>query len=306
MVLILSVFGSAIVVVLFYKNKLQQPLKLLNLSSKKIQENTLDFSIVYEKKDEMGQVCQSFESMRKQLEENYKRMWKLVENEKNLRAAMTHDIRAPLAVMHGYQEMLLEFVPQDKIEKERLIEMLEAGMKQMERLSDFIDTTCKLSSLEDREIVYKKVPYDTFKQQLLMTAETLCKIREVKWKLEEHNIPNELWIDAAVVYEVFENLLSNGIQFAEEQIEVDIMVEDGYLCIELFDDGTGFHKDFDTLTKAYYHDSQGDDLCHFGLGLYICRLLCEKHKGFLILRNQKTGGAYAKAAFGFYHEGLML
>ena len=49
--------------------------------------------------------------MREQLARNNQALWKTVEEEKMLRAAIAHDIRAPLSVLKGYQEMLTEYLP---------------------------------------------------------------------------------------------------------------------------------------------------------------------------------------------------
>lgn len=64
--------------------------------------------------------------MRGQLEENNRRLWQMIEDERVLRAAIAHDIRSPLAIMRGYQEMLLEFVPEDMLDQEKMMEMLRA------------------------------------------------------------------------------------------------------------------------------------------------------------------------------------
>ena len=47
-VLIFSIIGSCGAVFLFYKNKLKRPLEELEIASKRIAENDLDFQITYE------------------------------------------------------------------------------------------------------------------------------------------------------------------------------------------------------------------------------------------------------------------
>ena len=110
------------------------------------------FHVVYENKDELGQLCKEFENMRKQLEENNRAVWHMMEEEKALRAAIAHDIRSPLSVLKGYQEMLLEFVPEDTLDKAQLLSMLEKGMEQIERMNGFVETMRQMSSLEQRTI----------------------------------------------------------------------------------------------------------------------------------------------------------
>ena len=103
--------GSCAAVFLFYRNKLKKPIEELALASKRIAQNHLDFNITYENKDEMGVLCMEFERMREQLAENNRILWKNIEEEKMLRAAIAHDIRSPLSVLKGYQEMLMEYLP---------------------------------------------------------------------------------------------------------------------------------------------------------------------------------------------------
>lgn len=49
--------------------------------------------------------------------------------------------------------------------------------------------------------------------------------------------------------------------------------------------------------KPFYHDNLADDLKHFGLGMYLSKLYCEKHGGKLLLGSADLGGAYVKAGF---------
>ena len=81
-VIIVSVAGSMIAVFLFYKHKLKYPIEELELASQQVGQNNLDFHITYENKDEVGSLCKEFERMRKQLAENNRQLWKMLEEEK--------------------------------------------------------------------------------------------------------------------------------------------------------------------------------------------------------------------------------
>lgn len=75
-------------------------------ASGKISRNDLNFSIEYDSKDELGKLCNSFEIMRTTLAENFSDMWRQVEERRQLNAAFAHDLRTPLTVLKGYDEML--------------------------------------------------------------------------------------------------------------------------------------------------------------------------------------------------------
>ena len=43
-----------------------------------------------------------------------------------------------------------------------------------------------------------------------------------------------------------------------------------------------------------------DDLKHFGMGMYISRIYCERHGGKLLIKNAADGGAEVEAVFKNY------
>ena len=60
----------------FYRSKIRRPLMFLTTSANRIAENDLDFSIAYDRNDEMGLLCKAFEKMRSALEKNNREMWR--------------------------------------------------------------------------------------------------------------------------------------------------------------------------------------------------------------------------------------
>ena len=51
------------------------------------------------------------------------------------------------------------------------------------------------------------------------------------------------------------------------------------------------------MTQAFYHSNPKDDLKHFGMGMYISRVFCERHGGGLYIEQNKREGAKVKAVF---------
>lgn len=297
--LILAILSSGLAVLFFYNNKLKKPIEILENSADRISKSRLDFHIKYALKDEMGRLCCSFEHMRKQLEENNLYLWKMIEEQKMLRAAIAHDIRAPLSVLKGYHEMLLEFIPQDKIEKEKLMEMLTASEGQVERLTTFVDTMKQLSSVEERSIKYEIINTNKFVKQLETTAVIWIGDKDIVLNMIiDPSVPCSFQADRAILMEVFENIFTNAIRYATNRIKISVSCLNLMLQINITDDGTGFiDEDTEVITKAYYHNNPADDLSHFGLGLYICKLFCEKHGGRILFTNDNDGGACVKASF---------
>ncbi len=296
-VLFLSIAGSCIAVAMFYRNKLKVPIEELGKASERIAHSELDFCITYQNGDEMGRLCQEFEKMRRQLEENNRTVWHMVEEEKALRAAIAHDIRSPLSILQGYQEMLLEFVPEEAFDKNRMIEMLLEGMKQIERLNGFIETMRRMSSLTERELQLRDIDLQTLGKEIQSEAWMMSKDTGKVCAVRVQESEEVLHMDLAVILEVTENLLSNALRYAKKEIQIFVSVKGRNVEITVIDDGSGFTEDSETVTKAFYHSNPQDNLLHFGMGMYISRIYCEKHGGRLLIGNQKQGGAVVKAIF---------
>lgn len=297
-VLILSIAGSCAAVLLFYRNKLKVPIRELKKASQKIADDDLDFHVSYENRDEMGQLCREFERMRAQLADNNRNLWRMIEEEKALRSAIAHDIRSPLSVLKGYQEMLIEYLPNETIDTERAVEMLRESMKQIGRMDEFVETMRRMSSLEQREMKSGAVTAKGLRDGLEAEAEILGKASGKRVVFQTGGDEETFMGDEEVILEVTENLLSNALRYAREQVDVLILVSESELKVRVRDDGDGFCENAEEITRPFYQQNIKDSLKHAGLGMYISRLYCEKHKGSLLLENQKESGAAVTAVFG--------
>ncbi len=296
-ILILSMAGSCAAVFLFYRDKLKNPIEELALASKKIAGNNLDFNVTYESKDEMGVLCMEFERMREQLARNNRILWKNIEEEKLLRAAIAHDIRSPLSVLKGYQEMLTEYLPSAEIDMEQAMEMLSESRRQIERMDTFVETMRKMSSLENREPTAGEISAGQLETDIRAEITILEKEYGKKCILLVPKSDEIFCGDKEIVLEVTENLLSNALRYCKNQVEIMVNVEYSELSINVSDDGEGFKEDAEKITEAFYSQNAKDSLKHAGIGMYISRLYCEKHGGKLVLENYEQEGAVVTAIF---------
>ena len=296
-VLIFSIVGSVVAVFFFYKNKLKTPLQELKDASQMIADNELDFHVSYENKDEMGTLCKEFEMMRSDLADNNRKMWRMIDDEKALRNAIAHDIRSPLSILRGYQEMLLEFVSAESIKTEDVIDILQTGMYQIDRIEHFTENMRKMSHLEQRELQCSEIELSELVKKIEAEAAMLSKKESKLCKVERVQEQNIVKVDEELVMEVTDNLLENAIRYAQKSIALQIKKKEGFLIISVEDDGIGFVDTEEKVTEPFYHKNPQDDLKHFGLGMYISRIFCEKHGGNLKIYNARQGGAHVEALF---------
>lgn len=282
----------------FYRSKIKKPLMLLTASAGKIAASDLDFSIEYDRNDEMGLLCKAFEKMRSALEKNNREMWRQMNERKKLNAAFSHDLRTPLTVMEGHLGILQKYTPQGRLGTDDVMQTCAAMAGQIERLKNYTYSMNTLQRLEDVPIVRKQLAAGDFTARLNNTAEMIC--RSKKLSISDKTAAASLCVDPEIVLQVFENLLSNAVRYAKSAVSIQYTAENDTFSITVTDDGTGFD---DTALKSatnpfYTTEKKSDTGQHLGLGLNICKILCERHNGNIVLANGIEGGASVTVRFG--------
>ena len=133
----------------FYHWKIKKPLAILNQAAQKIGQSDLDFHVESPSADELGKLCQSFETMRASLEENNRALWDAVEERKRLNAAFSHDLRTPLTVLQGYSDLLLDALPSGDLSPEKTVDTVLTMKRSLVRLQRYVESMNSLQRLED-------------------------------------------------------------------------------------------------------------------------------------------------------------
>lgn len=289
---IYSAFCIIAAALLFYRNRLKKPLAELRTASEKIANNDLDFSIDYDNNDELGQLCASFEIMRTTLANNFSKMWRQVEERKALNTAFAHDLRTPLTVLKGYNEML------QASDNSQTRETAATMGKHISRMESYVSSMSNLRRMEDTQPEYKLIDLQTVASSLYDSAKIVCA-KNGKKLLLQNDIPvSRLSLDGSFVSQVCNNLISNAVRYARTSVTISFALRDNGLLLSVSDDGKGFDKSGLQKATSPYYTEESNHSEHFGLGLYICKLLCEHHNGYLKIENTTTGAkvsAYFKS-----------
>lgn len=279
-----------------YRWKLKKPLQLLTYASDKIAQNDLDFSINPPSADELGRLCLSFEQMRSSLAENNRAMWKAMEERRRLNAAFAHDLRTPLTVLSGYSDYLLEGLPTGTVSCEKAAETISTMKRNIGRLRRYVEGMNSVQRLEEITPERSQAYLPALCTQLKETADILFPEGVCLFLPCEE--PATLLLDSGLVQQVFENLLNNASRYLRTRVTVTCRTESGCFLLSVSDDGPGFSEEaLEKAVQPYYRADKKAEDEHFGLGLTICRLLCEKHGGALTLENNEDGGARVTARF---------
>lgn len=278
---------------IFFRFELKKPIETLMRSAEEISKGNLDFEVSYPKENEMGLLCKAFDDMRKSVLESNSQLWHNLEERKRINSAFSHDLRTPLTVLKGYTEFLQNYSA-DKISEEKYKSVLEMMSGQINRLENYTVKMNSLQKLEDIVPTPKDIYTDEIKKILSETGSLVCKNYSRNFTLKMNVSDNTLFLDSEIIMQVYENILSNSARYAGENVKAEVFLTDNSnLQINVYDDGAGFSED--TLkhgTEPFFrgNKSEANSKTHFGLGLYICKILCEKCGGTLTLSNTETGG----------------
>lgn len=149
--------------------------------------------------------------------------------------------------------------------------------------------------LEDIEIEKENINFDFLLKTLSNTTEMLCS--DIEYTIKTNcNKQQTLFINLEIIIQIYENLLSNSIRYAKSMIAIDVNKQEEFLLITVSDDGCGFKStDIERVTLPFYKPSQDTTSEHLGLGLNICKILCERHGGTIKISNNHKGGACVTA-----------
>jgi signal transduction histidine kinase len=281
---------------IFFRRKLKLPLAILDAASSRIAYGDLDFKVTYDSKNELGRLAASFEIMRQSLEATNRAMWKMREARKRLNAAFAHDLRTPLTVLRGYCDFLLKYVPDGKISNEKALSTISLMEVYVNRLEGYTDSMASLQKLEEIEPEPEAVPFGGLCAKIKSAANQL---KGDKTFCFDARGEGELFADTSMILQVSENLISNAARFAKCKIQMSCRMDENKLIISVSDDGPGFTGEVLKNAAEPYFRGEKDESSHFGIGLYICRILCEKHGGGLTLENVPGGKVTAVFAADF-------
>lgn len=296
MAYICSTFLASLV---FYRVKLKRPLRILSNAATRIAENDLDFVIRYEKDDELGQLCDTFEKMRSCLEESSRETWRQMDERKRLNASFSHDLRTPLTVLEGHLDILRKYTITEALTKEEVAEIYSVMGIQLKRLIRYVSSMSDLQRLEDISISPKQIRTEELVSALKNISDIICTEKTMSFMNEMKE--DAVSIDLEIVLQVFENLLSNAVRYADRKISVICRTKDKNLLITVADDGKGFDpRALKIATDPFYTTEKKSEGNHFGLGLNISKILCQRHGGGIILKNQIDGGASITVSFRMF------
>ena len=123
------------------------------------------------------------------------------------------------------------------------------------------------------------------------------RIQETDATIDLQDLPT-VKADPIQMRQLFQNLIGNGLKYRREGVPPLVRIsaqrasDTGACCIEVTDNGIGFEQEYAERIFGIFQRLHGRSAFQgTGVGLAICRKICERHGGSIVARGRPGGGA---------------
>ena len=259
---------------------------------KQFSEGNLKSRIPVRSKGELAELSTTVNTMADTILRNMEELKEVDKLRRDLIANISHDIRTPISIIHGYVETLI--MKHDSLDAQKQQEYLQTIIKSTERLKRLMTDLFELSKLESRQIKAKMEPF--FMLDLLQDLSGKYKLLAQERNIElETELPSKMSVvcaDIALIERVVQNLIDNALNYTPEKGRVKIKMEgDGkHINISVANTGPGIaSEELPKIFDRYYKVGNSKSARGTGLGLAIVKNILEIHQTDIHVQSEKQG-----------------
>jgi len=236
--------------------------------------------------DQVAQLASDVNLLAQRLQEAEEQRRALDRERNELTAAISHDLRTPLASVRAMVEALDDRVVEDDQEVGRYYTAIR---REIERLNRMIDDLFELAQLDAGALKLERQPValQEIAAEVVDAMQAQAQRKGVTLAFEVAGEPPVLSLDGARIERVAANLVRNALEHTPRggRIEVSVFAEDGQVALRVSDTGEGIEAEdlariWDRFYRAEKSRRRGDGAADgAGLGLAIVRGFVEAHHG---------------------------
>jgi signal transduction histidine kinase len=247
------------------------------------------------KQDEIGQLREAFSGMANKIREQFEGLKETDRLRRELVSNVSHDLRTPLASMHGYVETLL--LKNNSLSEEERLRYLEITRKHSLRLGQLIGDLFELSKLDSASI---KPTLETFSlaellQDVTQEFELQAENKGIDIDVHAHGDASMVHADIGLMQRVLENLLRNAVRYTPRggTISISLDKKPGCVAVAVADTGCGIAEhELDRIFDRFYRSEQGEEerTNSAGLGLAIVKRILDLHGSRITVSSRVNQG----------------
>ena len=270
LVLLLAGLVAILLLCYFSVRHLFKPLHWLTHGVNEIGSGKLSYRIDNPRQDELADVTQAVNQMASDVEG-------MLESKRQLLLAISHELRTPLTRAKVAAEFIEEIKTRDGIGTDlNEMEQIIAKLIESERLNQ-PHNSLNLESIDPADLVRDLID------------ESFSKQRD-RIQIEDSSNGLHIEADALRLQLLIKNLLQNALDYSgNEKVDLHIGQDsEQNLLLRISDHGSGIpEQDINKVFEPFYRTDASRQRATggHGLGLYLCKLIVDAHKGKIQLKS---------------------
>lgn len=234
--------------------------------------------------DEIATLIQAFNKMMEEIEASQKKKDEFI-------GIASHELKTPLTSIKGYVEML-DMMEKEEPKKHYVHKVLSNIIKLERLVKDLLDVS-KIQSGQ-LQLEMKDFYINDLLNETISASQLVSDTHKI---IRKGDLGNEMiYGDRQRIDQVLSNLLSNAIKYSpgEKIILVDTEKTNKELIIKVRDYGIGVSPEDQTniFQRFYRSNSIAVHISGFGLGLYICSDIINRHNGKIWVESDGKGSIF--------------
>jgi len=247
--------------------------------------------------DEIDFLTDSFKHMADRISIQFEDIKKQDDLRRELVANVSHDLRTPIAVLHGYLETLK--LKDDQITESDRRRYIDSALQSSAQLQQLITELFELAHLDALKTAPQKESFNLTElihddiQKLSLAA----KLKSLTFDLQLQDNNYVIEADISLITRLFENLIINAIKFSPTggNITLQLKQNNNRYVIKITNAGSIIlPEDIPFIFDRFYQSqNQSQQNTPGGLGLAIVKRIVELHLGNIdIVSTQKLGTTF--------------
>ncbi|MCZ6688930.1 MAG: ATP-binding protein [Planctomycetota bacterium] len=296
--IVVGVFVVGVLLAWLLASRFTAPLREMKVAFGRVAAGDLSGTPLPRRRDEIGQIGESFRAMVGKLKENRDLEKQMFDQERfsamgHLAAGVAHDVRNPLnAIGLTIDYMQDEFCPEDPEKMASFLRFTAAIRGEIARLNSLVNNFLSLARPASLDV--KPNDLNGIVRDLLELVQTEAESRGIAISVDLQSDLPAVTLDAERIRAALMNLILNAIQATDRKGEIHVgtraVGRDAQIIIR--DTGRGIDpKDVERVFMPYYTTREEGT----GLGLTVSRVTMEGHGGRIDMISQLGKGTTVTA-----------
>lgn len=183
-------------------------------------------------------------------------------------ADISHDIRTPLTSVVGYLQLA-----EKSAENEEQRADIEIALERAKYCSTLVNDFFELSVIDSKGIdpVMESVDVNDILCELILANFPNFEAKGITPRFKDSGNPVYARADKKMLTRVIQNLISNGIKYSSDRLEISLEETKNAVKISLTNPISDYDIDVEKIFDKFYQSGKARTANGAGIGLYVCR-----------------------------------